>query len=205
MDTGPAVRPRRHDQSHPLPRSSALIIGCTGDPPAAPLSSSTASLPPPSASQPVPSESVTEEERTKLEEALGTYQPAESDPTTIARLCMCRCGWRTPLPMNITMGIVNTLWPLFHYLLWQDTASKDTSQETHYAAYAVANQAFAERIKSVEAGRPHLHPLISIPPPLTSSSSPVCSASRRARLARHRPLCAHVTRRSRAVRCEVVV
>ncbi|KAF7325351.1 Trehalose-6-phosphate phosphatase [Mycena venus] len=41
------------------------------------------------------------------------------------------------------------LWPLFHYLLWQDIASEDVSQDAHYAAYAAANKAFAERIAAV--------------------------------------------------------
>ncbi|KAJ7712594.1 hypothetical protein B0H16DRAFT_1261396, partial [Mycena metata] len=35
---------------------------------------------PPSTPKPIPRESVPEEERAKLEEALGTCQPAESDP-----------------------------------------------------------------------------------------------------------------------------
>ncbi|KAJ7765239.1 hypothetical protein B0H16DRAFT_1717790 [Mycena metata] len=39
---------------------------------------------------------------------------------------------------------VLALWPLST----TDIASEDTSQETHYAAYTAANQAFAERIKS---------------------------------------------------------
>ncbi|KAJ7714878.1 hypothetical protein B0H16DRAFT_1806725 [Mycena metata] len=73
-------------------------------PPAAPLSSSTASLPPPSTPQPIPTESVTEEERAKLEEAWGRTSPPRR---TIARRYMCRCGWRTRLRMDIMTGIVN--------------------------------------------------------------------------------------------------
>ncbi|KAJ7713499.1 hypothetical protein B0H16DRAFT_1743304 [Mycena metata] len=290
----------------PASAPSQLIIGCTGDPPAAPLSSSTASLPPPSTLQPIPSDRVTKEERTKLKEALGTYQPAESDPdddrktlyvpvwledavahghydghwgrffgaeghplrvslrlhssfgvfvtassfAAVIRLAApsssfggaipCRVLARLPydvraLPCSTSpfergrssrasyllprvptqsydVRVVSSYWvfateparegslrprslrpldcaltvvvwrlshvvspapivrpysvvqrvlgvfvteppaaplsPLFHYLLWQDIAPEDTSQETHYAAYAAANQAFAERIKT---------------------------------------------------------
>ncbi|KAJ7712566.1 trehalose-6-phosphate phosphatase [Mycena metata] len=131
-----------------------LIIGWTGDiqaaPPAAPLSSSTTSLAPPPTPQPISSESVTEEERAKLEEALGTYQPAESDPDDDRKTVYVPVWLEDAVAHGHYDGYCKqTLWPLFHYLLWQDIASEDTSQDAHYAAYAAANQAFAERIKSV--------------------------------------------------------
>ncbi|KAJ7765199.1 hypothetical protein B0H16DRAFT_1454378 [Mycena metata] len=250
------------------------------------ISSYTASLPPPSTPQPIPNESVTEEERTKLEEALVTYHLAESDPDDDhkdvsmprawcllpSRVCLptrlhdvrvasvsagaitaassaffpgliardralrpisggatrrallpdcalSAVAWRLSrvapiarpysvvqrvlgvfvtepsrllfgrpwarafvdgvlLPALLLGGVFtlfgasplliafllnctahsiapvllvlpDSLWPLFHYLLWQDIASEDTSQEARYAAYAAANQPFAERIKSV--------------------------------------------------------
>ncbi|KAJ7714881.1 hypothetical protein B0H16DRAFT_1806748 [Mycena metata] len=72
-----------HARPHPFPRSSPLA-----GPAIFRLSSSTASLPLPSTPQPIPSESatesVTEDEWKKLEETLGTYQPAEIR-RTIAR------------------------------------------------------------------------------------------------------------------------
>ncbi|KAH7928571.1 trehalose 6-phosphate phosphatase [Leucogyrophana mollusca] len=42
-----------------------------------------------------------------------------------------------------------TLWPLFHYLLWQDVATEHASADAHYEHYEQANQAFASRIASV--------------------------------------------------------
>ncbi|KAF9234444.1 trehalose 6-phosphate phosphatase [Melanogaster broomeanus] len=42
-----------------------------------------------------------------------------------------------------------TLWPLFHYLLWQDVATEYASADAHWVHYEQANQAFAERIASV--------------------------------------------------------
>ncbi|KAJ7765240.1 hypothetical protein B0H16DRAFT_1717792 [Mycena metata] len=65
------------------------------------------------------------------------------------------------------------LWPLFHDLLWQDIAPEDTSQDTHYAAYAAANQAFAERIKSVEAGCVAF-PSLTFPPTLIPTFLLLC-------------------------------
>ncbi|KIJ59944.1 glycosyltransferase family 20 protein [Hydnomerulius pinastri MD-312] len=41
------------------------------------------------------------------------------------------------------------LWPLFHYLLWQDVATEYASADAHYEHYEQANQAFASRIASV--------------------------------------------------------
>ncbi|KAJ7021652.1 trehalose-6-phosphate phosphatase [Mycena alexandri] len=132
-----------------------LIIGWTGDilaaPPPASLSSSTASLPPSAPpAQPIPSESVSEADRKALEDALGTYQPKESDPDDDRKTVYVPVWLEDAVAHGHYDGYCKqTLWPLFHYLLWQDIASEDTSQEAHYAAYAAANQAFAERIKAV--------------------------------------------------------
>ncbi len=73
--------------------------------------------------------------------------------------CMCPYGSTMRWRMAIMMGIASrvglllslvlllifdaALWPLFHYLLWQDIASEDVSQDAHYTAYAAANRAFA--------------------------------------------------------------
>ncbi|KAI0918356.1 hypothetical protein AcV5_002363 [Taiwanofungus camphoratus] len=42
-----------------------------------------------------------------------------------------------------------SLWPLFHYLLWQDVATEYASADTHWPAYAAANAAFAARVAAV--------------------------------------------------------
>ncbi|KAJ7700630.1 hypothetical protein B0H16DRAFT_766961 [Mycena metata] len=100
----------------------------------------------------------------------GRTSPQSPIRTTIARLFMCRCGWRTRSRMDNTMDIANKpSRPSSTTSSWQDITSEDTSQDTHYAAYAAANQAFAERIKGA-----HLHPLL---PPVCSSSSRTSSAS----------------------------
>ncbi|KAJ4490259.1 glycosyltransferase family 20 protein [Lentinula aciculospora] len=41
------------------------------------------------------------------------------------------------------------LWPLFHYLLWQDVATEYASADSHYPHYEAANAAFARRIAEI--------------------------------------------------------
>ena len=82
------------------------------------------------------------------------------------------CGWMIRLRMGIMMGIASrvrfvplslflffcftdssfvyiALWPLFHYLLWQDVATEYASADSHYPYYESANAAFARRIAEV--------------------------------------------------------
>ncbi|KZT60964.1 glycosyltransferase family 20 protein [Calocera cornea HHB12733] len=42
-----------------------------------------------------------------------------------------------------------TLWPLLHYLLWQDVATETPSQDQYWETYVQANQAYADAIASV--------------------------------------------------------
>ncbi|KAF8205365.1 glycosyltransferase family 20 protein [Mycena galopus ATCC 62051] len=116
-----------------------LIIGWTGD-----IQAATAP------DVRVPAASVGDAHRAALIEALGTYQPKESDPDDDKKTAY--------VPVWLDDGVAHghydgyckqTLWPLFHYLLWQDIASEDVSQDAHYAAYAAANAAFAEAIAAV--------------------------------------------------------
>lgn len=41
------------------------------------------------------------------------------------------------------------LWPLFHYLLWQDVAIEYASADANWAPYAAVNEAFAKRVAEV--------------------------------------------------------
>lgn len=41
------------------------------------------------------------------------------------------------------------LWPLFHYLLWQDVATEYGSADEHWAPYAAVNEAFAKAVEKV--------------------------------------------------------
>ncbi|EKM57667.1 glycosyltransferase family 20 protein [Phanerochaete carnosa HHB-10118-sp] len=42
-----------------------------------------------------------------------------------------------------------TLWPLFHYLLWQDVATEYASADAHWAPYVAVNEAFAKVVERV--------------------------------------------------------
>ncbi|KAI1785973.1 trehalose 6-phosphate phosphatase [Ganoderma leucocontextum] len=42
-----------------------------------------------------------------------------------------------------------TLWPLFHYLLWQDVATEYASADKYWAPYEAVNAAFAKRVAEV--------------------------------------------------------
>lgn len=42
-----------------------------------------------------------------------------------------------------------TLWPLFHYLLWQDVATEVPSESEHWNAYLKANEAYAKKLAEI--------------------------------------------------------
>ena len=41
------------------------------------------------------------------------------------------------------------LWPLFHYLLWQDVATEAVSTDDEWESYLAANESFAAKVKEV--------------------------------------------------------
>ena len=47
------------------------------------------------------------------------------------------------------LDCVLALWPLFHYLLWQDVSTEYASADTYWAPYAAVNEAFARRVQEV--------------------------------------------------------
>ncbi|KAJ7635051.1 trehalose 6-phosphate phosphatase [Roridomyces roridus] len=115
-----------------------LIIGWTGD-----IQSTVPG-------ERVSTATVTESDRAALDEALETYQPKESDPDDDKKTIYVPVWLDDQVAHGHYDGYCKqTLWPLFHYLLWQDIATEDTSQDAHYNAYAAANAAFAARIASV--------------------------------------------------------
>ncbi|KAJ7640663.1 trehalose-6-phosphate phosphatase [Mycena polygramma] len=98
----------------------------------------------------VPSCDVSADARAELEEALRTYQPKESDPDDDRKTVYVPVWLDDAVAHGHYDGYCKqTLWPLFHYLLWQDIAAEETSQDAHYDAYAKANAAFAQRIAEV--------------------------------------------------------
>lgn len=79
---------------------------------------------------------------------------------------MFQFGWMIKLHMVIMKAIANlvcyfthlffkplkfrvALWPLFHYLLWQDVATELPSVSEHWDAYRNANEAYAKKLASI--------------------------------------------------------
>ncbi|TFK23762.1 trehalose 6-phosphate phosphatase [Coprinopsis marcescibilis] len=124
-----------------------LIVGWTGDilTPGASANASTTNT----TTDKVPSAKVSADEREALNDALAAYAPKDSDTDHE------RHSNTTYLPVwlddNIAHGHYDgyckqTLWPLFHYLLWQDVATEYASADSHYPSYEAVNAAFARRI-----------------------------------------------------------
>ncbi|PPQ70030.1 hypothetical protein CVT24_003797 [Panaeolus cyanescens] len=116
-----------------------LIVGWTGDI----LSTST---------DPIPSATVSDGQKDSFETALKEYLPKESDPDDERdRKTKYVPVW---LDDKVAHGHYDgyckqILWPLFHYLLWQDVSTEYASADTHYPHYQAANRAFAKRIADV--------------------------------------------------------
>ncbi|KAJ3507777.1 hypothetical protein NLJ89_g6115 [Agrocybe chaxingu] len=116
-----------------------LIVGWTGDIMASPTDK-------------VPVDNVSQKEREEFEVALKNYIPKENDPDDQ------RDGKTKYVPVWLEDKVAHghydgycktTLWPLFHYLLWQDVATEYASADSHYPYYESANAAFARKIAEV--------------------------------------------------------
>jgi trehalose 6-phosphate synthase/phosphatase len=100
----------------------------------------------------IPSTTLSEEDRTALEEEIAHFKSEDDDAkTTTAYVPL----W---LDDKVAHGHYDgyckqTLWPLFHYLLWQDVSptslSACFSADEHWAPYEQVNTAFARRIMDI--------------------------------------------------------
>ncbi|KAF8591323.1 glycosyltransferase family 20 protein [Ramaria rubella] len=99
--------------------------------------------------QTVPTDSLTDADKAALEDALSQYKGNELEE-----------GCKPPVykPVWLKDKIAHehyegyckhTLWPLFHYLLWQDVASECSSDDAEWQAYALANTAFAQALLAI--------------------------------------------------------
>ncbi|KAH8082822.1 trehalose 6-phosphate phosphatase [Cristinia sonorae] len=120
-----------------------LVVGWTGDIQAAGQASQD------DVAVKVPATSVSDEDRAALEELMAKEAAAGAEPgdktTTIHPV------W---LDDKVAHGHYDgyckqTLWPLFHYLLWQDVATEYASADAHWAPYAEVNAAFARKVVEV--------------------------------------------------------
>ncbi|KAF9440738.1 glycosyltransferase family 20 protein [Macrolepiota fuliginosa MF-IS2] len=93
---------------------------------------------------------ITPEDRVAFDEALKTYTPKESDPDDDKKTTYVPVWLDEKVAHGHYDGYCKqTLWPLFHYLLWQDVATEYASADQHYPYYESANAAFAQRIAEV--------------------------------------------------------
>ncbi|KAJ6470386.1 hypothetical protein C8R45DRAFT_937298 [Mycena sanguinolenta] len=99
----------------------------------------------------VSTSAVSEVHREALGEALASCQPKEHDPDDDKKTEYVPVWLDDAVAHGHYDGYCKqTLWPLFHYLLWQDVAAEASSQESqYYAHYLAANTAFASAIASV--------------------------------------------------------
>lgn len=140
-----------------------IIIGWTGDIEAAssptdPTETGTATAvpPPPPAEQPssrVLSSSLGDVERKAYEAQLQDYLGRGEDEESQGRDKGTRY---VPVWLEDKQAhghyegyCKQILWPLFHYLLWQDVATEYASADTHWPSYRAVNEAFAARVAEV--------------------------------------------------------
>ncbi|KAI0641353.1 trehalose 6-phosphate phosphatase [Trametes meyenii] len=131
-----------------------IFVGWTGD-----IESSSATPPPlaaPAASGPsdppttkVPASSLGEEDKKELETLLQGYKSRDElkDGKKIHYVPV----WLDDKDAHGHYDgyCKQTLWPLFHYLLWQDVATEYASADAHWAPYEAVNAAFARRVAEV--------------------------------------------------------
>ncbi|KAI0041612.1 glycosyltransferase family 20 protein [Auriscalpium vulgare] len=99
----------------------------------------------------IPASSVSEEDKAALEEKIAAYKGEDEEK-----------GRTTYVPVWLDDKVAHghydgycktTLWPLFHYLLWQDVSptsqSASFSADEHWAPYEQVNAEFARRILDV--------------------------------------------------------
>ncbi|KDN50097.1 hypothetical protein RSAG8_01433, partial [Rhizoctonia solani AG-8 WAC10335] len=91
---------------------------------------------------------VTDDDRALLEAEIEAYKPSDAEsPEKVTY----KPVW---LDDAISAGhyegyCKTTLWPLFHYLLWQDVATEIPVEDEGFSAYKQANQAYANAILAV--------------------------------------------------------
>ncbi|TFK67349.1 trehalose 6-phosphate phosphatase [Pluteus cervinus] len=115
-----------------------VLIGWTGD------------LLSPTPGEKIAASTVSAEDKAALEAALSTHQPKESDPDDDKKTTYVPVWLDDKVAHGHYDGYSKqTLWPLFHYLLWQDVATEYASADENYQYYEAANAAFARRIAEV--------------------------------------------------------
>ncbi|KAI0353926.1 trehalose 6-phosphate phosphatase [Trametes cingulata] len=131
-----------------------ILIGWTGDiqassSPVPPLAAQGGSGPSEPSTGKVPTSSLSEDDKKELETLLGEYK-SRDEPQDGKKIHYVPVWLDDKDAHGHYDGYCKqTLWPLFHYLLWQDVATEYASADTHWAPYAAVNAAFARRVAEV--------------------------------------------------------
>ncbi|KAI0659880.1 trehalose 6-phosphate phosphatase [Cubamyces menziesii] len=131
-----------------------ILVGWTGDIQASseavpPLAATAASGPADPPTSKVPVSQLSEDDKKELETILEEYR-SRDEPQDGKKIHYVPVWLDDKDAHGHYDGYCKqTLWPLFHYLLWQDVATEYASADTHWAPYAAVNAAFARRVAEV--------------------------------------------------------
>lgn len=137
------------------PSHEQIVIGWTGDVLAPPPSSSASASASASGTitagaDKVPADAISQADKAAFQDALDAYKIDPEDDRGEKRAKYVPVWLDDKVAHGHYDGYCKqTLWPLFHYLLWQDVATEYASADSHYPYYESANAAFARRIAEV--------------------------------------------------------
>lgn len=112
--------------------------------------------------QTLPFASLQETDKKKLEDAISTYKEAgESRHVSLHPVWLedkvarghyegyCKNSKSLLMSLPLSSWCFTVLWPLFHYLLWEDASSPSVNSDADWQAYVQANEAYARRVAEV--------------------------------------------------------
>ncbi|KAH9916960.1 trehalose 6-phosphate phosphatase [Epithele typhae] len=97
----------------------------------------------------IPASSVSEEDRAEFDNALRQYASRDENKSTKEMQHVPVWLDDKDAHGHYDGYCKQTLWPLFHYLLWQDVATEYASADSHWAPYSAVNAVFARRVAEI--------------------------------------------------------
>ncbi|KIM27999.1 glycosyltransferase family 20 protein [Serendipita vermifera MAFF 305830] len=98
----------------------------------------------------IPFKTLQEEDKKGLEEAISEYKSPLDLTEGKKRLNYVPVFLDDKIAHGHYEGYCKTtLWPLFHYLLWQDVATETVPESEHWNAYLQANEAYAKKLAEI--------------------------------------------------------
>ncbi|KAF8524292.1 trehalose 6-phosphate phosphatase [Hysterangium stoloniferum] len=105
--------------------------------------------------QAIPTDSLSDQDRRSYDKALAGYKNADSEEVNSSppheKPTSYKSVWLSDkvAHRHYEGYSKQTLWPLFHYLLWQDVASEATMDDLDWEAYVAVNTEFAQAVLSI--------------------------------------------------------